>query len=284
MKKTLLLLVPIIAGFVITSLINENRVQKYHKDGVETILSSINPPTGRTGAPGEGNCTSCHSGATMSAVGLVTMTLDGGPDYIPGTIYPITFTTPGGPKNGFQLTILDADNNQSGSFIAGPNTSVATSGDRQYVRHAASLGVETWTFDWQAPMDESGVLTAYFSIAKANNNGNTSGDEIFLGSQDILPDSEVGIADYEKYSDFKVYFNAVSNQLNLNYSIKNRDKVVLNIQDLSGKLVEYFDFGAEDTGQYTKSINLTEAYNNGVYIVALFVGNKVYNQKIVFSK
>lgn len=260
---------------------NDTVVEKYHVDGLEMIQSSTNPPPARTGAPGEGNCTSCHSGSTMSAEGLAFLTFEGDPNYVPGETYNATITTPEGPKNGFELTILNDDDEKAGHFIAGENTSEISFGGREYVRHSSSLGEETWTFQWVAPEENMGTLTAYYSINKANNNGSTSGDEIFLGSMSIEADGEASIEQELNKSNFQAYFNHSSKTLNLNYSIIEAEKIVLNIQDIAGKLIQTYDFGVEANGNYIKTFDLPQDIEAGTYIVALFVGNRIYNEKLV---
>ncbi len=282
MKKSLLLLIPA-AGLVGLSFFNmKSTITKYHADGVTGVLNSVNPPAARTGAPGEANCTACHSGATMSAEGVVDFTLSGGPMYIPGTSYPITISTVGGGKNGFELTILDADGNQAGTFSAGANTSVTSAGGRQYIRHSASVGITSWTFDWTAPATESGELTAYYSFNKSNANGSTSGDEIFLGNTTV-PSEFSGIAENPVDDAYNVFFNSNTRELNLAYSIFDNRRVVLNVQDLSGRLVQYFDLGQQAAGNYTEKLMVDQAENAGVYIVSLFVDNKVYNRKLMLN-
>lgn len=261
-----------------------NSIQKYHVDGFELVQSSANPPAGRTGAPGESNCTSCHSGSTMSAEGLAFLNFEGDPNYIPGQTYNATIATPEGPKNGFELTILNEDDEKAGEFIAGENTSVTAFGGREYVRHSASLGMETWSFQWVAPEIDMGTVTAYFAINKANNNGASSGDEIFLGSKDISADAEASIFERDKPSPLSAYINEEANIVHVNYVLSSADKIVLNIQDMTGRLILQKDYGKELEGSYNKEVSLSQDLVNGTYIIALFVGNRVYNKKVVYRK
>ena len=55
------------------------------------LAFSSNPPTGRSGAPGDGNCTDCHGGSGGGFAGNVT--LAGLPDQIePNTTYSLTLS------------------------------------------------------------------------------------------------------------------------------------------------------------------------------------------------
>ena len=111
MKKNILLLLPIVGVLGFSFFYESNHISTYHNDGIETVNFGVNPPAGKTGAPGDGNCTDCHSGSTMSSEGVVFFTVGGGPGYMPGSTYPISLSTISGTNNGFELTILDADNN-----------------------------------------------------------------------------------------------------------------------------------------------------------------------------
>lgn len=282
MKQKLLLILPV-AGLIGYSFFKkDDNISKYHLDGIEGINFSSNPLPAKTGAPGEGKCTDCHAGTAMSAEGVVDFTLSGGPSYTPGNVYPITISTVGGAKNGFELTILDADNNQAGTFTAGANTSVVSSGGREYIRHSSSLGELSFTFNWTAPAEESGELTAYYAMNKSNNSGTNSGDEIFLGNK-AIPSVFASVKENPVEEGYTAFFNSQTKELNLAYAIFNDAKVVLNVQDLSGRLVQYFDFGQQSAGNYTENLNVDKLNERGIYIVSLFVDNKVYNRKVLFE-
>src|SRR5687767_8205513 len=133
---------------------SQGKVETYHQSAPPALLSSVNPPAGRTGAPGESNCTvSCHGGSTQSAAGIIDLTFSGaGNEYIVDEHYSFTISIASGSKNGFEATILDSNNTKAGTFTAGTNYSLANSGGRQYVRHSVSTGITSWTFNWTAPL------------------------------------------------------------------------------------------------------------------------------------
>ncbi len=49
------------------------------------------PPNGYTGAPGEGNCTQCHSSNALNS-GNGSFSIDGPAEYVPGQTYTLTLT------------------------------------------------------------------------------------------------------------------------------------------------------------------------------------------------
>jgi hypothetical protein len=256
-----------------------DNLSKYHNDGIETVNFTNDPPTGKTGAPSEGNCTDCHAGTVQSTEDVVFFTIGGGPSYMPGSTYPVTLSTIAGTKNGFELTILDADENFAGSFTAGDNSNVAASGGVEYVRHSESDGILSWNFEWTAPTEDMGELTAYYAVNISNDNNLTGGDEIFVGNTTI-PLHGVGIKENELDKAYEVFFNNQTSELNLNYSLLKEAKVILNVQDLSGKLIEYYDFGYQMQGDYSEKLTVSNVETEGVYILSLFINNQVFNRKV----
>ena len=71
------------------------------------LAFSANPPNARTGAPGEGLCTDCHSPGSQSG----SVFISGVPATIlPGETYSVSVTsvtTSGSNKAGFQVVVLN---------------------------------------------------------------------------------------------------------------------------------------------------------------------------------
>jgi hypothetical protein len=262
---------------------NQSKISKYHAiDGVEKISSSINPPAARTGAPGEENCTSCHGGTTQSATGNIDITFSGaGNEYIVGQTYTFTLSIATGAKNGFQATILDNTDTKAGTFTSGTNYSVTTFAGREYARHNASVGVTSWTINWTAPAADMGDLTLYFAFNKSNNMSNSSGDIIYLGQFNIASAAFNTITEHEKTDQqIVMWYDQIAGSLNYNFTLQESADIMLNVQDLSGKLIFQQKPGIHAAGEYQSNILLTEKPQSGIYIVSLFVDNQVFNRKI----
>ncbi|MEI6508397.1 MAG: choice-of-anchor V domain-containing protein, partial [Bacteroidota bacterium] len=159
----------------------------------QALNNASGPPAARTGGPGESNCTvGCHSGSVITTgtnwnnISLTTNIPSGG--YTPGTTYTITLsmTVTGISKWGFEATVLDGSGNMAGSFIAGTGSSIQTSGSRSYINHNSSgnlfSNTASWTFSWTAPSVGVSGITFYTTVNAANNDGNTSGDQIYTKS------------------------------------------------------------------------------------------------------
>ena len=127
----------------------------YHK----SPLNSGGSPGGKTGAPGEGNCTGCHAGSTLDGTSEnVLIVTSGGnvvTDYIPGATHQVSLTMSSNPpKKGFQAIVLDSNNDMMGDFNAGSGTSISSQGSKKYANHTSSSNTNattTWTWDWIAP-------------------------------------------------------------------------------------------------------------------------------------
>jgi len=154
------------------------------------MASSDGPPNGRTGAPGEGTCASCHSGGP----GGGSVAVSGAPaEYVLGATYSLTVTLQnmGQSRWGFQLTAVDADGNGAGTITADDPqaTQVTSQGSKQYFGQRETgtyAGTEdgpvTWTGTWTAPLQDVGTIGIYVAGNAANNNGGSSGDSVYTAS------------------------------------------------------------------------------------------------------
>ena len=149
---------------------------------------SDNPPNGKTGAPGDGLCTDCHSLGTGTQDGSITVT--GMPTTIqPSTMYVLTVTSsnPNGiaAEAGFQLTILNSSNQKAGAMTGPSSSSVVTpSAGREYWEHNPSVAypgdnIVTWTVTWTSPVGPPGnAITAYVAGNVADGSDTDDGDLI----------------------------------------------------------------------------------------------------------
>lgn len=162
--------------------------------GGETMFSS-GPQDGRSGAPGEGLCTDCHSGTANSGSGSVSIT--GVPaGYSLNTTYSLTVTLsdPTQQRWGFELTAIDAAGDGAGAFTVtdAVNTQLSDNAApaRDYMKqtstgtYAGTGGSASWQFDWTAPATDVGTVTFYVAGNAANNNGSTSGDLVYTASEE----------------------------------------------------------------------------------------------------
>jgi hypothetical protein len=163
----------------------------------QALAFSGGPPNGRTNAPGEGNCTACHTGTLNSGDGMLSLAgIDG--SYTPGEIYTLELTLedPVAQRWGFEFTILPFDADDGSDSIGvlaslGVETQISSSSGRDYAKHT-SAGTfpgtpdsHTWQVQWTAPDAGTGDVTLYVAGNGANNNNNNQGDRIYATSLDI---------------------------------------------------------------------------------------------------
>jgi putative transposon-encoded protein len=183
--------------------------------------ASSGPSASHTNAPGEDNCTACHSDfAVNSGTGSVTIgTLPA--SYLPNQQVSVTLTTSqvGATIYGFQFTAIDSQGRKVGTYTL-PTQNPARmqlidglvgGNARQYVEHTVDgiipmqFDFNTWTFTWTAPNRRVGKVNFYMAGNAANSDGQTSGDFIYTTSKSILSGSAASNFDTDGKSDFAVW-------------------------------------------------------------------------------
>jgi hypothetical protein len=204
--------------------------------GLGAKLSSSQAPAGYTGAPSEQNCTSCHIGSLNSGPGIMNLNLPPG-GYVPGQTYSLTFDITDNTKSrfGFSMTSLNGSNQQAGTFTGGTGSAVQTANIggslRRYINQQSAGTRRNWSFQWTAPNSNVGPVTFYVTGNAANNNGSTSGDNIYTNSFTLSPASVPPIAG----------ISASQSQICLGSSVQFADQS-------SGTIGSYsWDFGAGAT-------------------------------------
>jgi hypothetical protein len=156
---------------------------------IALLANSGNPPNGKTGAPFDGACTDCHGGNNPSGFDG-SVSVEGLPGTIvPGTTYPLTLrmtATAGNPnRGGFQLVVVDGNNNNYGDLtgLTANGVGTETFGTREYMEHrnpktfAAGSGAEiSWIFNWTAGGAAPGNTAKFYFIGNFCNGSGSSGD------------------------------------------------------------------------------------------------------------
>ncbi len=169
----------------------------------QVLTYSSGPPTGYTNAPGEGDCTSCHGGASIVNSGSVwdSLTMEQIAPYGLGTAsspftFRLRFANPNSIKYGFELCALEPSATSSSFSFGSLSVNNASNGliqlvtgvPREYLEHTsigtdAPNNVNTWTFDWVPPSTGfTGSVTFYVCVNSTNSDGNSTGDTIIAKS------------------------------------------------------------------------------------------------------
>jgi hypothetical protein len=162
---------------------------------------SHGPPPSYTNAPGESNCTACHTSFDLNS-GPGHVTISGLPAVYSSNqevLVSVTTNHPDGFLYGFELTAIDASGAQAGTLVATDtaNTQLKSAEvaghTRQYIEHtfAGAFPVEfnqrTWTFKWIAPAASAGPVTFYAAGNGANGDSESTGDYIYTTSATVEP-------------------------------------------------------------------------------------------------
>ncbi len=240
-----------------------------------------NPPVARTGAPGETTCAAsgCHSGGSFTG----TVAISGVPDtVVPNQSYTVTLThASNAVRSGFELTCLDGGNVKCGALTAGSGCSTGSnvSSGRQYVRQSTpknlSGGSTSWTFTWKAPATAfNNAATFYFTSLAANGNGNNSGDNVLIGTKNVVFQTSV-VATHESAQPgwLKLYPTVVNMELHLD--LTDATAGTLRLYDQHGRLV----LQTALTG--SNNIVPVNTVPHGLYLAQITAGGRQSTQKLL---
>lgn len=258
------------------------------------MKSSSGPGAGFTGAPGEGNCTQCHSGSTLdgSTVNTFTISQSGSEvtEYMPDENYDLFLNLDAGSdEKGFQITALDENNQPAGEFAASSNTQLKNGqfgqiAGRKYVTHTSGTNSASgWEFSWTAPSDNVGEITFYVATNKTNSSNTSGGDMIYLAQYNL--NTSAGLIEQTKENqNFSVGYNPTLNQLNIKFETENQGEMFLNLTDLNGKTVLVQKLGNSVEGENKQIVTLPSSISNGIFIANFFVDNKAMSAKVQIIK
>jgi hypothetical protein len=274
MKKTLLCLAICISTYIL--------MQPKYSHG-----STQQPPLARTGAPGEMSCASsgCHSGVATANSPNISIDFGGGlSTYQAGVTYQITIAnSAAGAKYGFEMVALDNNGDNVGVFTgnSSQNTKVtaSTSNGRSYVHHFNATTTAVYTFQWQAPPTNVGIVTFYAACNAANGNALGTGDFIHLKQLAVDFNTAIGDAPAPATKNRIITYPnpLIGSDLFVAYRLPEAQNISLEIYDLNGKLMEQRDMGYVQSGEQQHNLQLDRSqYSAGNYI--LCISGKTYNQ------
>ena len=254
-------------------------------------LNSGGAGAGRTGAPGETNCTSCHAGTAQDGANENILTLLDGTtavtQYAPGQQYTVTLGMTSNPtKKGFQATALTTTNTMAGTFTGQVGNTSINGTTKKYANHTSSSNTSStaplWTWTWTAPASGTGNVTFYVASNKANNNGNDNGDAIYLSQHVISEASSAGIENITFNNNVVIGINNEFEKVTISYDLNQMSKMAINIVDLNGKSVYSKNAMNGQIGSNNLDVS-TSDFRSGVYIVHFFIDNTPYSKKIVLK-
>lgn len=250
------------------------------------------PPLGaaHSGAPGEVNCSGCHSGTPNTGPGTLTFDLGTINNlYTPGQTYTIDIklVETGVDKFGFQTIVLkDSNNAFTGSYnLTDPtNTRIINgTGGKTYVgttkcgSDANPADSIAWSFEWTAPVMDEGSVTFYLSTLATNHSHTSSGDNTYTQVVQLFPDTISGINELFKLSNQIVTGpNPASDNIWIKYLINNNaSKMSVQLIDLTGKQLTVFSENTVNKGRHQEYIDL-RLYNlaDGIYFLKIKIDER----------
>jgi hypothetical protein len=239
------------------------------------------PPNAHTNAPGELNCTACHTTFALNS-GSGGITVDGVPGgWQPLTVYDLTVTVddPDATRWGYEFTVLDTGGNSTGTLtLLDTDSQLSTAGPRTYAKQtfagtkAGTTGSASWTVRWTSPAAGVGDITVYVAANGANNNGLNSGDRIYATSETWL-DGAVSAAGLPALAELDLkpnYPNPFNPRTTIAYELARDATVRLEIYALDGSLVRRLVNRFETAGGHEVSWNGLDrrgrAAPSGIYL------------------
>jgi hypothetical protein len=253
---------------------------KTSPDYAKVSASASGPTPSHTNAPGEANCTACHSDFPVDS-GTGNITITGIPaNYLPNQTFSITAKTSQADAviYGFQLTAVDSAGLAVGTFslpVQNPAqmqilNGIVDGNVRQYVEHTVDgiipvqFGSKSWTFSWTAPAQRKGKIGFYAAGNGANSDGSPGSDYIYTARAATLSGSAISNFDSDGVSDIAVYRPSTGVWYSLNTTDSNFQAVQFGIAEDRIAPGDYDGDGTTDRAVWRPS--------TGVWYVLLSTG------------
>ena len=267
-QKSILLL--FIACIIVSMFFDLQPPHELNTANYAALVNTSGAPAGKSGAPGEGNCTMCHAGSVNDGSTSSSITYNGSnSEYTPGDTYNMTLSiTNGAVKNGFQLVVIDSiieENAGNINVTDTVNTQLISANNRDYLNHTSSGTMEnSWNFEWTAPANDIGPIVFYYAYNVTNNALNTDGDNIYLSQVTLYPSNTSPVCD-SKCFDFDCYVWS-NNKLAIETNYLVKTPLSITLFDLQGKEA----FSKEiSISEKTMEVIIPNNILKGIYIISL---------------
>lgn len=230
---------------------------------------------GRTGAPGEQTCTSCHGGNVINAPANpdIKLMLNGleVQQINPNTDYDVEISYASGGANnrsGFQIVALNGNNQNQGTLVAGTGTRLVTGNQRTYLTHSSARvgATATWSATWNSGNAAAGQTITLYAASRSNAQVTGISNKAFLVT---TPTNLISKAEAES---FKFFPSLVVDEATITGSISSRYEGSLSIYNTAGQLVQQQRLTL-NAGDFSFSFRPEARLNPGSYIARFSAGN-----------
>ncbi len=234
-------------------------------------------PAGRTGAPEDATCASagCHNTTVNSGSATINLGInDSATTYLPGATHKISISITDAQniaRNGFEIVALDAQNSNIGEWVlSGDETRERSFGGRRYITQTnAGSANSAWEIDWKAPDSDVGDITFYLAYNDANNNGSTSGDDIYTTSLGVSAEVVSSVNSINSIEAISLFPNPVQQVINLKIGLTESTNLSGQLVNLSGQIVGQLFNEQLSNGIHYLSINTPPNLASGLYLLEL---------------
>jgi hypothetical protein len=208
----------------------------------------------------------------------VLLTEDDSSEFATYTLLNVNDTVKGGDRYGIYLRFQPGYTwNENNDTLSNYNAFFIMSREQEtgkYPEHlwAIDAGFCSYVLDKQVRYNQAG-----------SGNGSLSPVVIFTDAwpyehHDIsykLSSNELGIKNVNlNVSGVGTYPNPAASKSTVSFTLEQRDEVVMNITDLSGRVIESFNLGDFSSGEHITQIDVSK-YNNGNYILSVNGSSKI---------
>lgn len=234
-------------------------------------------PAGRTGAPGEETCatSSCHNGTLNSGSATINLAINEGERaYVLGATHKVSIaidSPQNAGRNGFEIVALDAQDNNVGEWIlAGNDKRERSANGRNYITHTTDgSGQSNWEMDWKAPETDAGVISFYLAVNDANNNGGSTGDNIYATTVALEAEVASSIKTIRSLENIVVYPNPVKARINIKLDLTTETLLTGNLVNTLGQSVGQLFHEQMPSGVVYKSFPTPSQLSVGQYFLEI---------------
>ncbi len=230
-----------------------------------------------TGAPGEGDCTGCHTGTVNSDPnGSLQLAITNNPTrYVPDSVYELVITSTYSGKTRFGIG-LNARKVGIGFTGIGTFMDDTTSTDlwvrNDFVTHTRqgteAIDQKVWRVKWKAPSAMEGPIRFYAATVISNSDGSNTGDLVVTNSF-LLSDGFTGLSELEK-NNFPL--TVMEEQEQLIIENNNSQNMELEVIDITGKRIQSY--------QITRQLTIPKAdLPIGMYLLKTQQSETIYVRK-----